>query len=114
MAVWNRTVSKMQPLVEQGAKQAVSAKEATSGCIFETVQFHTAKSKPAFNMYWAMLRAMLPDQMNATFMMVPVATDHATFYCAMRHNIAKAHLTGGLFAVRVIALVSAFGPKQTS
>ena len=31
LTVWNRTVSKMQPLVEQGAKQAVSAKEATSG-----------------------------------------------------------------------------------
>src|SRR5215470_11602070 len=30
LTVWNRTVSKAQPLVEQGAKQAVSAKEATS------------------------------------------------------------------------------------
>jgi len=31
LTVWNRTVSKMQPLVERGAKQAVSAKEATNG-----------------------------------------------------------------------------------
>jgi len=31
LTVWNRTVSKMQPLVDQGAKQAMSAKEATSG-----------------------------------------------------------------------------------
>ena len=31
LTVWNRTVSKMQPLVERGAKPAVSAKEATSG-----------------------------------------------------------------------------------
>ena len=30
LTVWNRTVSKMQPLVERGAKQAVSAKEATN------------------------------------------------------------------------------------
>jgi len=31
LTVWNRTTSKMRPLVEQGAKQAASAKEATSG-----------------------------------------------------------------------------------
>jgi 3-hydroxyisobutyrate dehydrogenase-like beta-hydroxyacid dehydrogenase len=31
LTVWNRTASKMQPLVKQGAKEAVSAKEATSG-----------------------------------------------------------------------------------
>ena len=30
LTVWNRTVSKMQPLVDQGAKRATSAKEATS------------------------------------------------------------------------------------
>jgi len=30
LTVWNRTTSKMRPLVEQGAKQAASAKEATS------------------------------------------------------------------------------------
>jgi len=30
LTVWNRTVSKMQPLVERGAKQAASAKEAAS------------------------------------------------------------------------------------
>jgi hypothetical protein len=51
---------------------------STSGCIFETVRFQTVKSKPAFNMHWAMFEPMLPKPMNATFMMVPVATDHAT------------------------------------
>jgi len=30
LTIWNRTVSKMQPLVAQGAKQAASAREATS------------------------------------------------------------------------------------
>ena len=32
---------------------------------------HTVKSKPAFNMHWAMFEPMLPKPMNATFMMVP-------------------------------------------
>lgn len=31
LTVWNRTAAKMQPLVNQGAKAATSAKEATSG-----------------------------------------------------------------------------------
>ncbi len=31
LTVWNRTASKMAPLVEQGAKQTASAKEAASG-----------------------------------------------------------------------------------
>lgn len=31
LTVWNRTASKMQPLVDQGAKAATSAKEAASG-----------------------------------------------------------------------------------
>ena len=72
------------PLVASFALTACFAPCSTSGCIFEAVRFHTVKSKPAFNMHWAMFEPMLPKPMNATFMMSPVATDHVTFYCAMR------------------------------
>ena len=40
---------------------------------------HTVKSKPAFNMHWAMFEPMLPKPMNATFMMVPRSNGSCDF-----------------------------------
>ena len=79
-------------LVASFALTACFAPCSTSGCIFETVRFHTVKSKPAFNMHWAMFEPMLPKPMNATFMMVPRRNGSCDFLLRNAKHQAKAQI----------------------